>query len=776
LDYPPVTNNNRRPVRPGPRHASAPRRRAATPCLLALCIAGVLAGPSHADEPVAATTLLPISVQAGASPLVNAPAVDVQVSRERLQQQNVSSSADALKYVPNMIVRTRYIGDPNAVISGRNAGTLQSARSLVYADDLLLSNLMTNGWDGAPRWGMVAAEEIGAVDVLYGPYSALYPGNSLGTTVLIHTVLPQHRVASVSTQLMSQDHHDAYGSEGHYSGHQLAATLGDKQGRWSWLLALSRLDNKGQPMQYATAIRGGDAAAAIPVSGATRDRNPNGTPRLVYGANSIEHTVQTQAKLKVGVDISDHVTALFTLGGWHDDAEDRTRSLIRDADGQPVSSGVINAAGQTWTLPASGLAPTSRRDTHVLYGAQLKGRFDNGWHWSAAASHYDFLRSQAATATQPEAGTPRGGPGTIADLRGSGWSTFDLRSYGPLGQQNTLYAGVHDDRYVLDTRVRHASHWRGDADGARISAFGGRTRTRAIYLQDVWSFAPAWALTLGGRLEQWRAYGGVLGDASNTLRYADRQRTDFSPKAALSWDIADVWQLRLAHGRAVRYPTVAELFQGTISGNAIVNNNPRLKPEIDDSTDLTLTRQTSQGHWRISLFQDRIADALYAQTDITVTPTVTSVQNIDLTRVRGVEGELVATDGWIAGLDISASLALNDAKTLRDRQYPTANGKVFPRIPNIRASLFADYRFAPQWDASLGIRHSGHQYGTLNNSDFVDTYGAVSRFTVVDAKLRWRFSPRWTAALGVDNLTNARYWVYHPYAGRTAFGQLRWEL
>ena len=113
-----------------------------------------------------------------------------------------------------MMVRKRYIGDPNAVISGRNAGTLQSARSLLYADDLLLSNLMSNGWDGAPRWGMVTPQEIGAVDILYGPYSALYPGNSLGTTVLIHTVLPQRLTASASTQFFSQDYRDAYGAGG----------------------------------------------------------------------------------------------------------------------------------------------------------------------------------------------------------------------------------------------------------------------------------------------------------------------------------------------------------------------------------------------------------------------------------------------------------------------------------------------------------------------------------------------------------------------------------
>jgi iron complex outermembrane receptor protein len=675
-----------------------------------------------------------------------------------------------------MQVRKRYIGDPNAVISGRNAGTLQSARSLVYADGLLLSNLMTNGWDGAPRWGMVTPQEIGAVDILYGPYSALYPGNSLGSTVLIHTVLPLRLTASVSSQFFSQNYRDAYGAGGHYNGHQAAATLGDRHGRFSWLLAISQLDNHGQPMQYATARAGGDPATATAVSGATPDRNPNGTPRLVYGANSIEHTTQNQAKLKVGVDLTERVAALLSVGWWHNRADDRTRSLIRDGAGHPVSSGVISANGQTWTLPPSGLAPTSARDTHMLYGVELNGHLDNGWRWTAVASHYDFLRSQASTASLPEPGLPTGGPGTVADKSGSGWDTFDLRSSGSIGERHMLYAGLHGDRYVLETRVRNAGDWLAAANGAPVSAFAGRTQTRAAYLQDVWSFADAWSLTLGGRLEQWRAYGGQLANASQTLRYANRQRTDFSPKAALNWDLADGWELRLAHGKAVRYPTVAELFQGSISANAIINNDPDLKPERDESTDLTLTRQLDNGHWRVSVFQDRIADSLYSQTDITVTPSITSVQNIGRMRSRGVEGELGLTDVWTAGLDLQASIAFNDAKTLDDRQYPRANGKYFPRIPKVRASIFADYRFAPQWDASLGIRHSGRQYGTLDNSDYVDTYGAVSRFTVTDAKLRWMFSPGWSASLGVDNLTNEQYWVYHPYAGRTWFGELRWEL
>lgn len=741
----------------------------------ALALLG-LSGAVHATEPPQATTLAPVMVHASDSQVTETPAVSVRVTRAQLARQNVTVSADALRFAPNVQVRARYIGDPNAVISGRNAGTLQSARSLVYSDGLLLSNLMTNGWDGAPRWGMVTPEEIGAVDVLYGPYSALYPGNSIGNTVLIHTRLPQQLTASASVQVMRQDFRDSYGAGSHYDGRHAAAALGDRQGRWSWLLTLDRLDNHGQPMQYATAKANGDAAVAVPVSGATLDRNPNGSPRLVYGANSIEHTVQTQAKLKLGVDLTDRVAALFTLGWWHNRADDRTRSFLRDADGAPVSAGSVEAYGRTWTLPPSGLAPTGNEDTHLLYGAELNGKLADGWRWTAVASHYDFVRARAGSAALPPPVGGRGGPGTVAGNDGSGWDTLDLRSSGPVGENHMLYAGLHGDRYVLDSRVRTASNWRGRADGPLASAFAGRTQTRAAYLQDVWSFAPAWALTVGMRWEQWRAYGGRRADAASTLHYADRQRSDLSPKAALEWDFAPDWQLRLAYGKAVRYPTVAELFQGAISANALVGNDPNLKPERDDSFDLTLRQQLAHGHWRVSLFQDRIADALYTQTDITVTPTVTNVQNIDLTRLRGVEGELALTDVWTSGLDIIASVAVNDAKTLRDRRYPRADGKRFPRIPRLRASLFADYRYADGWDASLGIRRSGRQYGTLDNSDFIDTYGAVSAFTVADAKLRWQFAPRWTASLGADNLTNARYWVYHPYAGRTWVGELRWDL
>ncbi|MGB9108870.1 MAG: TonB-dependent receptor, partial [Telluria sp.] len=51
---------------------------------------------------------------------------------------NASDAEDALKYLPSLLVRKRYIGDYNhAVLSTRASGTGNSARSAVYADGIL---------------------------------------------------------------------------------------------------------------------------------------------------------------------------------------------------------------------------------------------------------------------------------------------------------------------------------------------------------------------------------------------------------------------------------------------------------------------------------------------------------------------------------------------------------------------------------------------------------------------------------------------------------------
>lgn len=122
----------------------------------------------------------------------NLPASVETVTREQFDNWNVVNTEDVLKYMPNLAVRKRFIGDLNAIIAVRGTSNTQSARGLVYADGLLLSNLLGSSFSFPPRWSMVSPDEIQQVDVIYGPFSALYPGNSLGATVLISTRMPKN--------------------------------------------------------------------------------------------------------------------------------------------------------------------------------------------------------------------------------------------------------------------------------------------------------------------------------------------------------------------------------------------------------------------------------------------------------------------------------------------------------------------------------------------------------------------------------------------------------
>jgi iron complex outermembrane receptor protein len=46
---------------------------------------------------------------------------------------------------------------------------------------------------------MVSPEEIKSIDVMYGPFSAAYSGNSMGAVVNINTQLPDKFTAIINT-------------------------------------------------------------------------------------------------------------------------------------------------------------------------------------------------------------------------------------------------------------------------------------------------------------------------------------------------------------------------------------------------------------------------------------------------------------------------------------------------------------------------------------------------------------------------------------------------
>ncbi|MCO8611727.1 TonB-dependent receptor [Burkholderia multivorans] len=752
-----------------------PANRSARAVVPAAAAAAAASAASAAAAEPAGDTLSAVSVTAQRQPLdPDTPAVVESMTRERIDTHTNVTTEDALKYAPNLMVRKRYIGDRNSVFAGRDFNELQSARGLVYADGLLLSNLLGSSYAYPPRWSLIAPDDIARVDVLYGPFSALYPGNAIGSTVLLTTRRPDKLEASLSTQFFTQRYRDGYGFADSFGGNHQTARIANRIGRFWFSLSLDRLENDGQPMQYASpnASYNAKLGRAVPVTGAATDIGPNGKARTIVGAQSLERTEQINETVRMGYAFTDRVDATLTLGHWENHYRQHGDTFLRDAAGQPVYGGNVSIGGQNLTIAPGAFAPQRGDQENWLYAFGLNGRLASGWRLSGIVSAYDVSRDVLRAAS-----TAQGGAGTLFQGDGTGWRTLDLKAEAPEVHGHAFTFGYHYDNYFLRNVTYNTADWLNGPVTSLASVYRGDTRTQALYAQDAWRFAPGWLATLGLRYERWDAYGGALGNASGTFGYADRSANALSPKVALQWDATDVWRFRLSFATGTRFPTVGELFQGTISNNAIVNNNPNLRPEKAIDWDFTAERDVGVGVVRASVFQSDLRDSIYSQTTVAGASTVTNISNVDRVRVRGVELAFSGENVGLKGLAIDANVSASNAQILADAANPAYVGSRFPRIPRMRANLLASYRFDEHWLASVGVRYSGRQFNTLDNSDVnPDVYGGTSAFTVVDVKARYRFDRHWTASVGIDNLTDRRYYVFHPYPGRTFYGELKWSL
>lgn len=722
------------------------------------------------------TSLAEMIVSADKSAVdVNLPASTASVTAGIINDTvNLVETEDALKYLPSVQVRKRYIGDRNGIIVTRTSGSLASARSLVYADGVLLSNLLGNSYAFPPRWAMVTPEEIERMDLIYGPFAAEYPGNSAGNTLLIATKMPGKFQGHVETQAFAEDFR-LYGTDKTYTGNQSALSLGNKNGDLSWLLTYNHLDSHGHPMTFATfAPSTTDGTGSTVITGAYKDKDTANNDRIIVGATGIDHTVQDTAKLKLAYDLTPTSKLTYTFGYWQNASTGDVSSYLKDASGNTVSSGTVSLDGKKYDLK-NAFKPTLTDEKHLMQALTYKTHISQEWGMEAIASVYDYTTSETRTP-----GISGGTAGTLTDQSGSGWKTLDLKfDYRPAAAKgHRIKFGYHFDRYLLESETYNTANWQSGAATTFNSAFKGKTQTRALYVQDAWTFLPEYRLIAGGRFEKWEAYDGLLAKGAVSTGFEERNERYFSPKLALEHTI-DAWLLRASAGRSVRMPTVSELFQGSFDGsNNLINNDPNLKPEDALTYELSAERDLGTGLLRTSAFYERMSDALYSQTYANNGGgTTTNIQNVDRIVSKGIELAYSQTDALTDGFDLFGSLTYADSEVTKNRLNPAYVGKKQVRIPDWRATAGATYRQSKNLNYTLAARYSGKQYTNMDNSDVNNnTYGGNSDFLIVDAKLKYRLDNGFGISAGVDNLTDCKAYAYHPYSQRTFFVKAQYDF
>jgi iron complex outermembrane receptor protein len=783
---PPVTVDAPAPVKrairaPAPR-PTAIRRQARRPA----------APPASRPQPIVAVN----SAGSGANGSLGSPPA---VARFQLPQRSYSITAreidetinlkdpeDAVKYMPSLFVRKRNDGDNQAVLATRNWGLNSSARTLIYFDDLLISALIGNNNSGAsPRWNLVSPESIARIDFLNGPYAAAYPGNSIGGVLLITSKMPDKPFA-VAKETVSAMPWNQYGTKDTYVTSQTSGAAGNREGPLSWLVGANHLDSYQQPLTYTTfgTVFGVGPAGT---TGTIPAWNRTGGVANVIGTGALAHSQQTSGNVRLAYDLSPLVQATYSFGLWNNHQTSDPQTYLRSTlNGQPTFGGQAAFAANkyTWDQTHMSNAVSLRSDT--------KGVFD----FDLSASSYNYLQDvQLNPFTVAASGVGYSQNGKITRNDGTNWQNADAkgiwRPYGYGGSQEISF-GLHGDRYQLNNPVYASAVWYATPSTGTRQLYSeglGETRTGALWVQDAWKIVPALKLTLGGRLETWRAQdgfnvntttnaaGGITSTAS--INQPSIASTNFSPKASLSYDPNKEWNITANFGEAYRYPTVTELYQNITVGGIATFANPNLTPEQDFSGELNVERKWVDGRVRLTLFKEHVNNAIISQTTNVTnssggqTPT-TTIGNVEAVRMQGVELSAQKNDVYFTGLQLFGSVTYVDSRILSDPTFvsPTGNttavGKRVPNVPEWRSTIGATYRPNEKWAYTVAGRYTGKQYATLDNTDlFQHVYQAFDPFIVFDVKLHYNATTNLSFDVGIDNIFNAQYFLFHPFPGRT---------
>lgn len=726
------------------------------------------------DSQVTRLDAVKVTADMPSLPAPGYPATIASVSAEQVQViVNAVDVEDAAKYLPSVFIRKRNYGDTQPVLATRTWGVNSSARTLVYIDDIPISALIANNNTiGAPRWGLTSPEAIDHIDMLYGPFSAAYAGNSMGGVMRIVTRLPEKTEVNIK-QTEAVQSFDLYGTHGNYSTSQTTLTAGGRSGKLGWFFGANAINSFSQPLSLIT---GGSTPAGT--SGTVPALNKTGQVANVYGAGGLLHTRMLDLNGKLTYDLTPQWRATYLVGYWSNHGQSRTDTYLTDASGNPTFGKASGFASNTYQLSAH----------HLMQALSLKSDTKGAYDASFVVTHYDFLKDNQWSPAGVTTGTDVTTNGRLATYGGTQWTTLDATGFWRpqgYGGAHEVSLGVHGDRYELDNDTSNLASWRDPSSITTLYAAGsGKTETRAVWLQDAWQLSPAWLLTVGGRYEWWKASDGFNFSGSTAVHQPVEKDRAFSPKATVQWNVTRGWRITGSLAKAVRFPTVGELYQLVATGSTYSVPDPNLKPESVHSGELAIEHAIDEGLVRVSLFQENTRQALISQTSTlpNVAVPVSYVMNVGELRNRGVELVAQRSNVWVQGLDLSGSVTFVDSTILSNDSFVStagnaSEGKHVPYVPRWRATAVATYRPNASWAFTLAGRYSGRQYSTLDNTDNTPhVFGAFDSFRVFDVRARYQINDHLAASFGVDNIGNEKYYLYHPFPQRTYVADLRLSL
>lgn len=757
-------------------------KRKALPLEIALVISSLAAGAVQAAEQAPIEEVVVWGQQTNERAASSHPSS--LLTQQDLVSINVATTEDVVKFEPSLVIRRRFIGDSNGTMGMRGSNMFQTSRSMVFADGVPLHYLLQSRWNGAPRWTMVSASEIAQVEVLYGPFSAEFSGNSMGGVVLIESAIPQQREFHFDSSYFSQNF-DAYGFDETVNGHKEFFSYGDKFGDTSVYFSYNRLDSESQPQTF---YFGGATSSATPtsVTGAIVDNDERSISRLWFGDTGVQDTLTENYKLKIGQDFGQWQALLNIAYEDRFNGSNSPNTYLHNSSGANIWSGNVIQNGTKINVPTARLGVSEQERDSLSLGLRLRGPVAEGVVFEANLNQFEVLRDQSRSSLANPNDPSYTQAGQVNDFGDTGWSSAEAKLFfDDTGIEGVgLIVGARHDAYQLNMDVYDSANYQAASFSKYTSRSGGETKLDALFAQMNWDINPQWDMGLGIRWESFSSDNGYYSDdivatpAFDLVSVPSSSRREFSPKFSVAYQPTEQWRFAYAFGEAYRFPIVEELFSQYSAYNAISVANPELAPENGMHHNVMIERQIDGGVLRVNLFQETIKDVVESQSENL--PGGLSVRTfipIDETQTKGVEFIANLDDLLIDNLDVRFNMVYTDAEIVKNRPDPSIEGNFYPRMPKWRGNLLMTYHLTSQWDAGLNYQYASDSFGRNDNADRENgVYGAQDGFSRVGLKTTYNFISGVALGLGVDNITDEVAYVAHPWPGRTIYANLSYDF
>ncbi|MGQ9689085.1 MAG: TonB-dependent receptor plug domain-containing protein, partial [Desulfobaccales bacterium] len=226
-------------------------------------------GESRSKEKVEVLPELVVTATKTEQDPAKVPASISIVTQKDIEKRNVQMVDGALKLLAGTYVRRgKGWGDTLHSVNLRGFPNQNQSRTLVLLDGQDIST----GYTNTVNWSIIPVENVERIEVVRGPFSALYGGNAMGGVINIITRMP--------TKLEMQ----LQGGAGSYDSWSTYLSVGNRLwNKVSFQINYKYQVTGGYPTNFVTKAASGPGAAAATVWGWRPTNTTTNTPTNIIG-------------------------------------------------------------------------------------------------------------------------------------------------------------------------------------------------------------------------------------------------------------------------------------------------------------------------------------------------------------------------------------------------------------------------------------------------------------------------------------------------------------